>query len=380
MTTNAGAEALIIGGGVLGWSVAYRLARAGMPATVIDRGDAGYATQAGAGIIAPGSSFRSPEPFFPLAVAAMRYYPRLLAELAEDGAPDTAYRTVGSVLVARTADEADRLPAARAMIEARRDAGLGNIGEVTALRGSDARAFFPPLAEFPAALHLTGPARVDGRLLRQSLRVASMRRGVKEVTGSASLKIAGGRALVELDGGPVPSSAVVIAGGAWSPELAGQCGIPLPVAPQRGQIIHLSMPNTNTGNWPVIEGFHSQYLVCFEPDRVVCGATREHGSGFDVRMTAGGIHDVLTAALSVAPGLAAATIAEIRIGLRPLSPDLLPALGPAPEVSNLYFCTGHGASGLQLGPYSGNAVAELILGQTPEVDLTPYHVSRFAQE
>jgi D-amino-acid dehydrogenase len=96
-------------------------------------------------------------------------------------------------------------------------------------------------------------------------------------------------------------------------------------------------------------------------------------------MTAAGVHQVLGQGLALAPGLATAGIAEIRIGLRPLSPDGLPIIGRAPNLANVYLCTGHGPSGLQLGPISGAAVAAMIQGTTPEIDLSPFAPERFQQ-
>jgi D-amino-acid dehydrogenase len=86
---------------------------------------------------------------------------------------------------------------------------------------------------------------------------------------------------------------------------------------------------------------------------------------------------VLEEALAVAPGLGNATIAEIRIGLRPFSPDRLPVLGPATGYPNVFLCTGHGPSGLQLGPFSGRLVAGLVLGEAPSIDIAPFLVDRF---
>ncbi|HEU5199584.1 MAG TPA: FAD-dependent oxidoreductase, partial [Ktedonobacterales bacterium] len=112
---------------------------------------------------------------------------------------------------------------------------------------------------------------------------------------------------------------------------------------------------------------------------VVAGATREDGPGFDVRLTVAGVHEVLSEALRVAPGLAGATIQETRIGLRPASPDGLPLLGHVPGLERVFLATGHGPSGLQLGPYSGALVADLLLGQPAHVDLTPFAPERFQQ-
>ncbi len=89
------------------------------------------------------------------------------------------------------------------------------------------------------------------------------------------------------------------------------------------------------------------------------------------------MHEVLAVALQVAPGLAPATVAEVRVGLRPFSPDGLPILGRAPGVSNAWLCTGHGPSGIQLGPVSGALIARLIAGEEPGLDLSAFSPARY---
>jgi D-amino-acid dehydrogenase len=117
-------------------------------------------------------------------------------------------------------------------------------------------------------------------------------------------------------------------------------------------------------------------MLTFGPNRVVSGATRETGSGFDVRLTVGGLHSVFNHAMRVAPGVAQGTVKEIRIGLRPLSADGLPYIGRIPGHDELVLATGHGPSGLQLGPYSGLIAAQLLLGEPVRSDLTPFAVDR----
>ncbi len=370
-------DVAIIGGGLLGWSVAYRLSKAGVSTLVIDREDEGFATQAGAGIIAPGASFRASDKLFDLSCAAMRYYPDLIEELKSDAVLDTGYAAVGALFIARTDDEADTLPVALETIAQRRSAGMGNIGQLSLVTGPEAQSLFPPLAPIPGAIHLTGAARVDGRKLLRALMTASKQHSVEVRPGSASIGVRDGKASLTIDNTPLIVGTIVIAGGAWSGTLGAQIGINIPVYPQRGQIIHVRMDDDDTSGWPIIEGYVSHYILTFGPDRVVFGATREHDSGYAVNATAGGIKQVLDNALSVAPGLAPAVLSEIRIGLRPFSPDELPILGSAPGIDNLFICTGHGPSGLTLGPYSGAAVAQVIQGQIPEVDLGPFSVSRF---
>ncbi len=372
-----GFDTVVIGGGLVGWSTAYRLLKAGQRVAVVDAGVEGYATQAGAGIIAPGASFKSPDAFFPLATAAMRYYPELMAELAGDQAGETGYATVGGLFVARDEAEYALLPAAMATMAERRDGGLGNIGELTMLTGAEAKALFPALADLPGAIHMADAARVNGRLLRNALRTAAAAHGVEEIAGAATLAGDGNRVVVSVNGEQVSADAIVLSAGAWSDGLSQAIGLEVPVHPQRGQIMHFDLPDQDTNGWPIVEGFYSHYILTFGPNRVVCGATREHDAGFDVRVTAEGVAEVLAEALLVAPGLGSATIAEIRVGLRPFSRDSLPLIGRAPGHENLFLCTGHGPSGLQLGPYSGAAVAALVLGHEPGVDLKPFSPTRF---
>ncbi len=371
-------DVMVIGGGIVGASAAYRLARSGVRVTLIDRADPGQATAAGAGIISPGTSYKPPSAFYPLAFRAVAYYEELLAQLAEDGEAHTGYETVGLLHIATSEEEAARLPELSSLFQERRAAGVKNLGDIQLLEAHEAQQLFPALGAIHGAIYTSGAARVDGRLLRDALRRAAQRHGASLVTGSAALARGDGDTIqVAINHEMRSAGAIILAGGAWSGALAGTLGLHVPVYPQRGQILHLTLPDVETSRWPVVVGFHSHYLLTFPTNRVVAGATREHDSGFDVRMTVGGVHEVLSEALRVAPGLAGATIQEMRIGLRPASPDGLPILGRAPGVENIFLATGHGPSGLQLGPYSGAVVADLLLGRPIEIDLAPFAAERF---
>lgn len=173
---------------------------------------------------------------------------------------------------------------------------------------------------------------------------------------------------------------IVIAAGAWSAEVAAQLGISLAVAPQRGQISHFGLPGVLTASWPVVLPVSSHYLLAFPDSRVVAGATRETGSGFDHRVTAGGQREVLDHALAVAPGLATAILLETRVGFRPATEDQLPLLGPLDSHPNVLVATGFGASGLTLAPFAGSLIAALAVGEQPAIDVAPYRPGRFATD
>lgn len=373
-------DVIVIGGGVVGASAAYALARRGVRVTLVDRGDAGQATAAGAGIISLGTSTGAPPAFFALGLPGLAYFDALQEQLAEDGETQTGYDVVGMLHVAMSEAEADQLPALELVFNQRRDAGFRHIGAVSLISGDEARTRFPALsAAVVGAVAMADGARVDGRLLRDALRRAAERRGARIVLGDATPQVAGTRVeAVTVGSERLAAGTVLVAGGAWSVALGQALGVSLSVFPQRGQILHLEMPESETSRWPVIVGFYSHYLLTFPPHRVVAGATRESASGFDVRMTAGGVHEALGEALRVAPGLATATLKEVRVGLRPASPDGLPLLGRLPGYENVLVATGHGASGLQLGPYSGALMAGLALGEPAPLDLAPFAVGRFA--
>ena|SRR5437660_380957 len=375
-------DVIVIGGGIVGASTAYHLARGGAQVTLIDRDWPGQATAAGAGIISPGTSLKPQAAFFPLAFRAVAYYEELLAHLAEDGEATTGYETVGLLHIATTPEEANRLPILLHLFQERQATGVKNLGEIHLIDDQTARQLFPPLGITYGAIYTSGAARIDGRLMRDALRGAAQFRGAKIVMASQGAElIREGQRIgkVRVDGQTLTTDAVVIATGAWSGEYMETLGLTVPVYPQRGQILHLEYPE-ETGHWPIIQGFHSHYLLTFPGGRVVAGATRENDAGFEVRATVGGIHEDLYEALRVAPGLARANIHEIRVGLRPATPDGLPILGHIPGVENAFLATGHGPSGLQLGPYSGALIAELALGHQSAPDLAPFAVTRFQKE
>ena len=361
---------VIVGAGIVGASAAWHLARAGAKPVLIDASLEGRATAAGAGIVAPWAGSSAPDPdWHRRGDAAGRDYPAMIAALAEDGESDTGYARCGALIV--NEDLATLRRVARDLLSRRTAAP--EMGEVSLLDPTQARTAFPPLHPALAAVHVGGGARVDGRRLTAALRRAAMRRGAREIAAEASLFRNGGDIGVRVGTEDLPADAVLLAAGAWSAALLAQIGIALPVAPQRGQIVHLRTP-AETAAWPSVLPLPvaGHYLVAFEGGRVVAGATRETGSGFDYQLTAAGQAQVLTDALRVAPGLGAMGVIEWRVGFRPLAADLMPLLGPVPGVPGLFVATGLGGTGLTLGPLTGRLLAEAILGQPMTLDLAPY--------
>ncbi len=360
MTDPAGADVVVIGGGLVGTSVAYELARAGADTVMIDRHDPGRATDAGAGILSP-ETHHDPDPgLFRFGLAAARHYESLMPRLADDGVPDAGFAVTGSVLVAERPGDDAAMETAATLARSRCPDVVAEIDP------ADVARLFPPLGPVRRALFNPAGRRVDGRELNRGLRQAASSRGMRAVDAAViGIDRGPGEGTVRgvsTPSGTVTATAVVIAGGAWSDQMATLLGVSLPVTPLKGQIVHLLLPGAASRNWSIVQPVLGFYLVPWPDGRVACGGTMEAEAGFDHRPTADGVHQLLRECLRSAPGLAQATVVDVRVGSRPATPDGRPILGRLPGWSNVFVATGHGAEGLLLGPYSGRLVASSLLG------------------
>jgi D-amino-acid dehydrogenase len=360
---------IVIGAGILGASAAYHLAKAGAAVEVMDAIHQGKATLAGAGIICPWASGLDTPAWYRLSAASAKYYPELAAALAEAGETQNGYRRVGALI---TSENPGDLAAAKSRLMARHTRAP-EAGEIKRLSNAEARSLFPPFREDLEAIHVSGAARVEARAFSAALLRVAVAHGAVHRIERVTLRLQADRAIcVGADGRTIAADMIIVAAGAWAPEILRPLGIDLPIAPQKGQILHFGLPGTETKDWPVLLPMNSYYMLSFDDSRVVVGATRETGSGFDYRVTAGGQAEVLGFALAFAPGLRNATLLETRVGFRPAGPSFVPMLGPAPGVRGLLVGNGLGAGGLTMGPMAGRLLAESALGQPTALDLADY--------
>ncbi len=374
MVTILTCDAAVIGGGLVGSALCYELSRRGISVVLVDRHDPGRATDAGAGILSPATSPEEDPDWCRLALEAGDYYPALAAGLASDGPDDPGYGQCGLLSIAREAHEEAWFESAARLAAARAPGVVQEVGP------DEARELFPPLGDVWRALHHPAAARVDGRRMAAALLAAAERRGVVRLpAGATGVRATGGRATaVVTTAGEVACGALVVAGGAWSPEMGAALGASLPIEPMKGQILHLALPAAPTGGWPIVQPVLGYYLVPWPDGRVACGGTMEAAAGFDHRPTASGAHQLLRECLRTAPGLADATLLEIRVGIRPVAADGHPVLGPVPGWANVHVATGHGTDGLLLGPYSAALVARSMTGEALDPVAAPFGAGRFA--
>ncbi|KYD08628.1 D-amino acid dehydrogenase small subunit [Heyndrickxia sporothermodurans] len=363
---------IIVGAGILGASTAYHLAKAGTEVIVIDKNDEGQATDAAAGIVCPWLSQRRNKAWYKLAKGGAKYYPTLIASLERDGETDTGYARVGAISIHTDTEKLSAMEK-RAI---KRKVDAPEIGEITVLNHEQTKALFPPLADGYSSVHVSGAARVNGRALRYALLRGATKHGAVIISGNASLlckekEVTG----VIVDKKEITANKVIVTAGAWANQIIEPLGIQFQVTSQKAQIMHLQIPNESTSNWPVMIPPSDQYILSFEDQRIVIGATHENTVGFDTRVTAGGCYEILNKALQIAPGLADCSILETRVGFRPFTPDFLPVIGPLPGFSGILVANGLGASGLTMGPFIGLQLAKLALGKELDIELSHYDVA-----
>ncbi|HEY4165992.1 MAG TPA: FAD-dependent oxidoreductase, partial [Reyranella sp.] len=229
-------------------------------------------------------------------------------------------------------------------------------------------SYWPELREDLEGLYIENIARMDGRRMCAAIGELAKTKGAVFVDAAASVSVEGGSGSVRIDGAPLKARTLIVAAGAWSQPMLRSLGASIEVEPVRGQIVHLALPGMATETRPVVNTFEGHYFLGFPGNRIVTGATHEPEAEFDSRITAGGVHWVLSKALRIAPGLAGAGLIETRVGLRPRSSDGYPIVGRPRSADNVVVATGLGAWGLTLGPLIGGIAAEQALGLTPSFD------------
>lgn len=366
----------IIGAGVIGLGIAWRLAAQGATVDVFDRGAAGSgASHAAAGMLAACCEAEPGEDaLVALGRESQARWPAFAAELLQASGIDVELRTEGTLVVALTADDQARI---HHHLAHQRKLGL----PLEWISAAETRRREPHLAgKLAGAVWSPQDHQVDNRKLAAGLRVAAEAAGatIHEHTPVKEISIVGGRAGGVLldDGTRVEADVVVLAAGAWSRTIAG---LPPeqrpPVRPIKGQMLSLKMdaaaPLISHVIWaPGI------YMVPRNDGRLILGATVEE-KAFDTSLTAGGMLTLLEAAWRTVPAIEELAIDEMWVGHRPGSRDDAPIVGPGPA-HGLVYATGHHRNGILLTPVTVDAVARLVLEGTLEPAIRPFGIERFA--
>lgn len=365
-------DAVVIGGGVIGLSVAWRAARAGLSVAVVDPDPASGSSRYAAGMIAPISEAEFGEDrVIELNRDSAAAYPAFVADVERDSGLHAGYRQCGTLHVAVDADEHAYLERG---FDHRRALGL----PVVRLSARETRELEPGLApSVRSGMLVETDHVVDPRALTAALQAACTNLDVEIHRGRGEVAVDGGRVIgVRVEGEEeIAARSVILAAGCWSGAIAGvpPADVP-PVRPVKGQILRLrGDPSMITRT---IRGTHV-YILPRGDGRVVIGGTMEE-RGFDTTVFAGAVFDLLRDARALVPDVAELELVEVSAGLRPGSPDNAPIVGEG-VTPGLILATGHFRNGFLLAPATADAVVSVLKGGAWPEATRPWWPSRFAR-
>ena len=362
----------MVGGGVVGCAAAWFLAREGLRVLLLERdGIASHASGAAAGMLTPLAESPARGPLFAFGLRSLRMYPELVDELRERSGVDPEYEPSGLLRAARSEAEAEEL---RGLARAHAHEGLEWL-DPAALREAEPRLAGP----LHGGVSSTHEGHVRSPLLARAFAAAAGSAGARVETGIAvaALRREGDRVTgVETAQGFRAAGRVVLCPGSFGASLLAPLGLArfAPIEPVRGQIVTLG-PAQSPPRTILWRG--SLYLVPKRDGSLVVGSTEER-VGFDCRVTAAGVGWLLREATAFVPELGEWSFREAYAGLRPATPDGLPAIGPLPGVEGLCLAAGHYRKGVLLAPATGSLVADWALGRKSPDEARAFLPARFA--
>jgi glycine oxidase len=367
-------DVAIIGGGLIGASIAFELAAEKLRVIVLDRQEAGReASWAAAGMLSPAPDSDRDIPLVPLGRESLKLYPQFAAAVQEASGEPTSYTREGTVEIFLTPHaEAERDSTVAACH------GLGIGAESVSL--DDARRLEPSIGPAArAAAWLSEEGTVEPRSLTEAVLTAARRRSVEIRSNCAvtGMLRAGDRCEgVVADGKEIPARHVVLAAGCFSVAVTSENNFLAryaPTRPVRGQM--MALRGDAVGLRRVLRS-EKGYLVPQRSGRILAGSTSEE-VGFEKQVTPAGLRQVLNAAVELCPALAGAEVLETWAGLRPGTPDDLPILGPT-DIDGLLIATGHYRNGILLAPVTAKLIREWIVDGRTTFNTEAYSPMRFS--
>jgi glycine oxidase len=364
-------DIIVVGAGIIGCAIAEELSRRGASVEIVDERAVGMgATQASAGVLAPYIEATEGSPLLDLTVRSLDLFDEFVTRISSAAGFAVPYRRTGTIDVAANDAELRVLEA--------RAAALGKRGvPALLLDGAGTREEEPLVGDGAVgALQIDSHGFVAAADLTRALVAAARRYGAQLIEPSRARRISRRNEdmVVETDRGSLSSSAVVLAAGSWSGEIAID-GVParVPVRPVRGQLLALGWSGTPLRR---VTWSSRCYLVPWDDGTLLVGATVEE-AGFDERATVAGVRDLLDAVSELVPHAWTAGFRGARVGLRPATSDGLPVIGASRVLPNLMYATGHYRNGVLLAPVTAKLVADAMLDNRIDPMLAAVNPSRF---
>jgi glycine oxidase len=370
---NSEDPVIIVGGGVIGLSIGWQLARCGVDVTIFDRNLSGRgASWVAAGMLAPHSEVGfEEEDFLRLGRESLAQYAGFLDELALDSGRKVPLDERGTLFVGFHRDDSERM---KRLFRFRQGLGL----PVEWLDGTEARDIEPLLSpKVTSAMWLPEDSQIDNRALLEALKAAFVGRGgrLEEETPVEMVSVKGDRITgVRTGSEERAASSAIIAAGCWSNRIGGiPAALLPPVRPVKGQLVALRMDDGF--EFSCVIRAPDVYLLPKADGRLLLGATEEE-MGFDETPTAGPVMRLLERGWEAIPSIYDLTLDGTEVGLRPGSRDHQPIVGPTP-IKGLYYATGHHRHGILLAPATAYAMRDLVLEGKTHPAFRPFQPARF---
>lgn len=363
-------DALVVGGGIIGCSIACELRRAKLKVAVVEKNTPGAeASVAAAGMLAPHGGPRGKTVFFNLLRDSLALYPQFIEEVEKATGVETEFRNSGLFYLAFNEEDESSL-------QEKYDWQKKSEVEAEWVSGAHIRKNEPWAGpHVTKGLYFPDDCQVDNIKLMRAMEVWARKLGVEFLLGNAATKIwlddsklkgvIVGREKIE-------SPVVVNAAGAWA-DFDKSLPFSIPVKPSRGQIMVIWQHK------PVFRRMiytRKVYLVTRDDGRIIVGSTVE-SVGYDKDVTVRGLQKLVRGVVEVNPDLGALSFSQCWAGLRPRSQDNLPILGKSP-VPGLFLAAGHFRNGILLAPITSRLISQMVLGKSVTHDLTPFDIGRFA--
>ncbi|MDE1549450.1 NAD(P)/FAD-dependent oxidoreductase [Jeotgalibaca caeni] len=359
----------IIGGGIVGATAAYYLTCGGHAVTVFDEGT-GQATSAAAGIICPWLSKRRNKAWYRLAAGGAAFYQQLIEDLAADGASTSFYRKSGAILLKKKAASTEE----QYQLGLKRREQAPEIGDLTILDQESLREWLPTLQTQEHALHVSGGARVDGSELVRSLLTYVTKNGGTVRQEAVTLTE---QSTIQTSIEELHFDTIILAVGAWLPQLLKPLGWEVDIRGQKGQLVVLQTDDYENGSLPVVMPEGEVDVLPLGEGKVIVGASHENDKGYDLILDQTVTDSLIKQGQQLFKRLENAILLEEKVGTRAYTSDFSPFFGELPNHPQLLVASGLGSSGLTTGPFIGYQLARLVMKQPPTIAVNDYTPSPY---
>lgn len=356
----------IIGAGIVGASSAFYLRQNKAENVIIFDANKGQATKAAAGIICPWFSKRRHKAWYQMADLGAKFYLQLIEDLQKAGVANTFYQQKGVLLLKKNEEKLEELYA----LAKERKVASPIMGQLELLNQEAIQSLFPGLEGPHTALYASGAARVDGhQLVTTLLKAADYPLVQEKVTLEVREKgyLINGQSFDQ----------VILASGAWLPELLEPLGYTVDVRPQKGQLIDVMLPDIDTDDYPLLMPEGEIDIIPFQNHKMSIGASHENDKGYDLTVDNQLSEDLKTQASHLYPTLTHDFQTKARVGTRAYTSDFSPFYGPIPGLDNGFAASGLGSTGLTVGPLIGKEIVALLLNQEKQLNEADYPIGNY---